>query len=387
MTILIWDLDWFYKKSKIPNPDCMRLSSFHKQKGNEVYLVNNEYDLTVNFGRLYIFRENEKTPVPPRKILDDARTSLMGKGFIFYGAKQISSVVTACRPDYLLYGLNNERSEYVNANFITFFNNQELIITRQDYHNTAKFRKKTLVTDDYLWDAPNEEIIICLDILKYEKNVAFLNPISLRKILSNTEIRQKFLSLHFSTGTIFHWRNDWSSEDIKPILDFMCELRKKTKSKLGFIPIKAVIHSQYEEELGFQLDVARCLETVAAFKKAKINCLLVPPKTYKNTPYLKIFNDFHRWTKYFPKLSYVEYVLHDICLTENVLWYNILNDPMRWNNHSIDFLLSLLSNKIWENYRNNLFVQWGTEELNSNKINFNAIQRNITLLYKDYNNE
>ena len=72
-----------------------------------------------------------------------------------------------------------------------------------------------------------------------------------------------------------------------------------------------------------------------------------------------------------------------MCAQEGILWYNILNNPIKWKNVYIDYLLYMLVDNDWDNYKHLLFVQWGIEELNSNKINYNIIKQNITLIYKD----
>ena len=45
----------------------------------------------------------------------------------------------------------------------------------------------------------------------------------------------------------------------------------------------------------------------------------------------------------------------------------------------------MLIDDSWDNYKHLLFVQWGIEELNSKKINYDIIKQNITLIYKDFN--
>lgn len=387
MNISIWDLDFYYKQTNMPNINCMRLSSYHKQKGDKINFISQETHLTLLFDILYISRELDNTPMPSRKYIDDKRTKLIGKGFRYYGAKELNSIVTACRPDYLLYEIE-ETNQYTNANFITFYAGNKLIKSRQDWHNTKANRKKTIVTDKYFWKAKDEDIIYCLDVLKDEKNIAFLEPISLLKILNNEIIKKKFLSLHFSSGTKFKWKNDYSSNysDILNIINFLKELQTKTKSDLGFIPIKAIILN-HSNENDFMLDHLRCFQIVAAFKQAKLKCIIIAPKEVLSSPYYKFFSMLEIWTRYYIKLSYIEFILHDICAQQGLSWYIILNNPIKWRNTYIDNLLFMLTNEIWENYKYLLFTQWGIDELNSYKIDYNLIKQNINLIYKDLKDE
>ena len=97
-------------------------------------------DTTLACDKRYIFRENDDTPLPPRRLLDENKTILLGKGFKYYDVKQVSMVVAACRPDYLLYGLK-KGSIFENSNFLLFYHNGKRIPLSQDYHNTLKGRK------------------------------------------------------------------------------------------------------------------------------------------------------------------------------------------------------------------------------------------------------
>lgn len=40
-------------------------------------------------------------------------------------------------------------------------------------------------------------------MLKSEKNIVFLNPISIKRVVESKNIQEKFLSLNFSAGTDF----------------------------------------------------------------------------------------------------------------------------------------------------------------------------------------
>ena len=122
MIIFILDLDWMFDKSEIPNVNCMRISSFHKQLGHQVFLVNDMSELLMKYDKLYIWGESDSTPTVGHKILNDSRTTVFGKRFEFCNAKHIGKTIASCRPDYLLYDIqDNNKSSYAKANFITFY--------------------------------------------------------------------------------------------------------------------------------------------------------------------------------------------------------------------------------------------------------------------------
>lgn len=126
----------------------MKLSSYHKQRGDSINFITDKSQLSLSFDRMYIARNDDTTEVPSKKLLDDSRVMLLGKGFQYYGAKGINSVVASCRPDYLLYDVN-ERNPYANANFAQFYCGKTLLKQKQDYHSTFKHHKKTVVVDSW----------------------------------------------------------------------------------------------------------------------------------------------------------------------------------------------------------------------------------------------
>ena len=47
------------------NPDVQKISSYHKQKGDNVNFVLQQYDINRPYDIYYIIKENKKTPNPP----------------------------------------------------------------------------------------------------------------------------------------------------------------------------------------------------------------------------------------------------------------------------------------------------------------------------------
>lgn len=371
MHISIWDLDWYYKTSDIPNIQCMQLSSFCKQKNYIVNFITKEEHIKLNCDYLYIFKEKEETPYPNKGILTKTTTRLIGSGFKYYNTKSLSSIIVACRPDYLLY--DEPRSKYHNANFIQFFCGDKLIKNRQDFHNIKKYKKFTIVADKNLWKATKEDILWCLKQLLQEKNILFLYPISIKRIIEDEEIQNIFLELHFGTGTEFKWRNDYSSTNVQPIINFLQQLKTKTKSNLGFIPIKGTVDNLNNKE-----NIWRCFYIVYLFKINQLQCIIIAPKNSSS-----IIEQLELWTKYNFRLSYVEYVLHDYVLSSGILWNEILNNSIHWRNIKIDNLLFFLTGEEWEANKYLLFSQWGDERLSDRNIDYDYIKENINLLYKE----
>lgn len=379
MYVTIWDLDWYYQKSNVPNVDCMRLSSYHKQKGDKINFISQQTHLDLRYDIMYIACERDDTEKPDNKYIKDKRTVLLGRGFRYYNVKTIGAIVVACRPDYLLYPHMN--GAYANADFVTYYAGDQLIKSRQDWHNTKNGRKKTVITDRNFWKTKDENIIWCLQDLKQEKNIAFLEPISLRKILGNNSIRQNFLTLHFSNGTVFKWCNDYGStyEQALDILSFLKQLRERTTSDLGFMPFKAqlISHKDYED---FELDLLRTFQIVAEFKTAKMKSLIVAPRNRLESPHWEIFSGLQYWTSKVPQISYVEFVTHYISKADGLTWDEVINNKLKWKNKYVNFLVRLLIDEKWVDYRNLFYIQWGDKVLNSSKIDFKYLYNNVNLI-------
>ena len=67
MNIMIWDLEWYYAddKTNLVNIDAMKISSYHKQCGDNVYLVSSPFDIKREWDKMYICKNTYETPTPP----------------------------------------------------------------------------------------------------------------------------------------------------------------------------------------------------------------------------------------------------------------------------------------------------------------------------------
>ena len=63
MRVTIWDLDYYYAKIKrnCYNVDAMKISSYHKQRGDTVTFVLNEYDIHRPYDLYYIIKVKNNT--------------------------------------------------------------------------------------------------------------------------------------------------------------------------------------------------------------------------------------------------------------------------------------------------------------------------------------
>lgn len=113
-------MDYYYAKVRknVFNSIAMKISSYHKQLGDEINFVRTKNDLHRPYDRYYIFKEQSDIPDLIEFLLDTS-----GKIF-WYGQGvpqsrcnlELKDEILGCRPDYLLYPEKEtrlERSEQV----------------------------------------------------------------------------------------------------------------------------------------------------------------------------------------------------------------------------------------------------------------------------------
>lgn len=373
--ITIWDMDFYYKKSFQPNPIAMKLSSFHKQQEHLVNFVTEEYHITMSYDIYYIIKEKKNTPKPPGNLIDDKRVRLIGRPMRFFDNYWTpDAIVSAVRPDYLLYP-ENPKDAYYNANIAQFYHDGVLLSTKQPFENAIAYHKKTLVIDKEFWAASEENIISCLQELTQYRNVAFLHPIDVKKILKNKTIASLFIKLHYSPGTIFKFRNTYGSsyEDAIVIFDFLAELRAAHNHvKFGNMPIKAITSDHWESKEAALYDLERCFKIIDLAKTKKVHIRVVSPENRFDSPYWYYFEVLEYWTLNMHDLSYIEMMLFSATRKSGSPWMIIINNPRKWFTPNTYLLLRLISQTDWiEKYG---LRQWGDECIDSKLIAWEHIR-------------
>lgn len=351
MRVTIWDLDYYYSENKIncQNPDAMKISSYHKQLGDKVNFVTTKDDIYRPYELYYIIKEKQKTPLPPVDFFINKRVKWWGKAFKVRINWKMPDEMLACRPDYLLYPEKNtkiERSEYVRL-----FNNQgHLMPLTQDWANTFK-NKFTIVADELFWDANKNDIIKALQILQKCKNISFLHPIKIQKILSDEEIKVEFLKLKFIRGS----QLDWSTVGLDLIdaaWNLMNELKNHNKGLgLNSITVDYMTSGKtHWDNKAVAVNDFKCIKSLIC--RAKKECFKIDikmPTTRLETPYFFIFEELATWTKKYLQKSWLEYITMRFgqvnCSYETYwnnpgLWSELFRDLLRQTWGDREFLLS-----------------------------------------------
>lgn len=100
--IAIIDADLVGKKNhRFPNLVCMKLSAYHKQNGDVVFLKL-DYENIADYDIAYISKVFTKTEVP-QEVLNMSNVQYGGTGFFYDIAPPLPDVIEHIKPDYHLY--------------------------------------------------------------------------------------------------------------------------------------------------------------------------------------------------------------------------------------------------------------------------------------------
>ena len=377
--IIIWDMDWFEKNSFTPKPDAMKVASFHKQSGDNVFFVEEANDLLFDYDLIYVFRDMKNTKFPPLKILDSTKSRLCGKEFVYYeGYWKPDAVIAMTRPSYTLYPLS-DKNIYKGAHIIQLFYGKTLLKNKQDFTNfIAQSKKKSLVVDKQIWEADEESILEALTELKQLKNIEFRHNISLKRVIESEAIRQAFLDLHFIGGTNMPFENDLGNtfEDAQKIVDFIVDFRKSHHVKIGAVKFESVIYDHYADHANGIKDLERILKIINYGKKHKVVIQAASPRQRLTTPYWAFFEVLETWTKYNPYTSYIQAMLASTSSRTKATWDQILNDVSKWSTPRVWFLLH-----IWTKYPEIIAKYgirvWEETKIDLKKVNLENIVKSI----------
>lgn len=374
MRVTIVDVEWLRKRSFLPNPKCMKISSFYKQQNAIINFVTQEFELKMEYDKMFVVKENIMTPMIKGINLLDEKITLIGPGLKFYSRYQydIDPVMAACRPDYLLYPLREE-NQMSKSNIVQFFYNNKIMPVIQDYHNSYKKTSNTYVLDEKFWEHSVEDLEKCYNFLKFDSNIIFKFPINLDSVL----IENRKIEILTSLKIDFE-KNDiiCNLDTVQKMKNFVECMKKIKVAKRQKMTIKTNMffekdHFKYLSQ-PFK-DLSRYLEFVNDLKKLQIKVILqAPPRSA--SPFWFHFEDIEAWTQYGYYLSYIEFMsLPNRILNDCMDLATFFNDPLKWSDDGIDRM-----RRLWIHYPELMekvgYTKWGKEKLdgiNMKKI-FNA---------------
>lgn len=331
MRITIVDLEWYNKLQFVPNPKCMKISSFHKQKNDIVTLAQDSYDLTLDYDYMYVVRENISSGSIPESIdLLSEKVFLIGEGLKFYSRykEDIDEVMAACRPDYLLYPIIKD-NVMSRANIVQFFSGGKLLDVFQDYHNTYRNKHYTYVVDRNFWDYSDEDIEKCGKRLEKDKTIVFRDEINLNAVLDSKIKTRILLKMHI----------DWSKAKFKIVFtnkqtieSFLNFVDKIPSGKRSFIKVRGEIvyhRDHFDSIIECMRDFSEYFQLLGIMKQKKVNIVVESPERIKS-PYWFYFEDLEGWTKNNFHLSFVEYITRWLCYFKEIDLDTLLTNRILW---------------------------------------------------------
>ena len=366
--VSIWDLDYYYAndRTNLFNPDAQRISSYHKQKGDSINFISAEEDVNRPCDIMYIIKEQTKTPNPPLKWLVDPRVRWWGEAYKSKANWKMTDTIWSCYPDYQLYPNKNtaiERGEQ-----LKFFNNEGNLLHFKQSSENIYTNKKIIIADKYIWNAnKNEDILIVLDQLKDVKNLYFLYPINLNRILGDERLKTAFLALHLSPGANLQWEEIKTDKAIDAI-NFAAQLRQNpncnAKINTLIISYSKLPEAHWKSNEAARADFETLKRIIIYSKKKRVQIQIEGPAYSAETPYWHLMTLLDKWThnqhKY--KLSWLEFITSSFVgfmLPQQIeYWYHI----ERWNDN--------YRNIIRQTYQDREFLltQWGDAKVNEVNI-------------------
>lgn len=342
--IYILDCDYFYETSKVPNYKAMKISSYHKQCGDSVTFISEEYMLTNKYHILYLVREYRHTPIPSGTFLDDNRTRLVGKEFeMFDGFFEMDDLMAMSRPDYKLYIFPEDENYYSRASFVQFFNGKKYLKTRQAWqkvHGLYNF-----VVDEQLWYAPDDILLKCLNELKKEQNIIFMKPVRLHRLLDD-KIFKAFVKLKLAKSAKILYNNN-IGEDFESV-KLAINVIKKLKGyypylNVGSIPVKIITKDHWGDKQNILHDFERCLQIMNYAQKKEVRINMKYPRLRLASPSWFYLEFFKTWSNHYHRFSYFEALLITAVQFTDKGVATLLMNPKNWTTAKIKQAVHLLA--------------------------------------------
>jgi len=373
MKISIWDLDYYFAEDKtnLINPDAQKISSYHKQCGDQVNFVQTPYDINRPYDIYYIIKENAATPNPPIEFLVNPKVRWCGAAYSMKRNWKMPDAMLACRPDYLLYPNREtrlERAEHIRL----IGNSNNLLPITQDWSNT--FKDKYIIVDDkQLWYCSEEVIIQALSRITHIKNVSFAEPVWIEKIRTNPKIQEAFFKLQLSTRSSVSW-NRIKLEEAAATMEwlklFAEHFPKCPMKPLPVLYAKKPWHSADEARHGWKL----LKDLIKDAKHQQIDLRIIAPRHREDTPFFFLPELVCNWCELNFKLSWLEYLSIRFKVDKNYMsgsteW----NKPDKWHPLFRDVIRQTYEDKEF------LLLKWGHEKISELEIPWNLWKETFKL--------
>lgn len=332
MKIAIIDCEYSGGISVSPNPWLMKISSYYKQLGYEVFLIDDVIE-SDRYDHIFINKETEFSPTPNPEILFDENVYLMGDSFRSAdNLYEIPLVVHMARPDYSLYTYEFE-SDDTKASYLSITYRGKIYETQNQERNFRE-NPKTIVIDKGLWRSPHLSEV--LDILKGYGKLEFLEPVDIT-FLKTEELIQKFTDLRLLNHT-FKLKKVSSPEELERVIFLLNEMKKRKSVSVKQIEYISTTTTASLENLK---DVIRAI-AIANRNSCRLK-ILVPSGVKSYVSFIK----YNQRDSYFDYLLKTEYYMDP---------EKTINNEKTQDNIYVKMIKTLSSDE--ETLRNG-FTRWG----------------------------
>lgn len=354
MRVTIVDLDWYNNLSFVPNPTCMKISSYYKQLGYSVNFALKDFEIMLSYDIIYLVREKLTGKIPSCINIRDARVRLVGKAFRFYSnyVRELDDAILACRPDYMLYDLPLSNREANNC-YVQFYGNNGRLPMIQDYHSAYEKAKDIVVIDENFWSKNIEDVRYCCEILKKERNIVFSKPISLKILAKETKKRKFLLGLKLKQMYSCTFVSDFEESDNTEVMEFIKEFRETFPHHV-VKPIEFKIWRPGYEDID---NIQYGLELAKTAKMMEVPIILKAPER-EEAALWSYYEDLEAWSRNDFRTSYVDYVAGIQSRISKLEKIVVLEHEIHWSMVPMQNLADICRRR-WKIVRDYGFLAWG----------------------------
>lgn len=369
MQVYIYDVDFLANGS--PNFLAMRISSYHKQLGDKVTLLRKKDKLPRKLERLYILQRDEELEHPSVKLLTHPAARVYGVRY--FSNWEPDAVLLACRPDYLLYPRGRDKYERSDAVQLTD-NKGHLLQLRQEDEN-FETNKNTLITDTGLWKLSNSDLERALKSLKNKKNIYFLEPILLSRVLDDINVTEAFLHLKFARQESIRWINTLPliASQMQRVINFFDRFKELHPHVMaGGVEFYPKPTSTTDvENIKLMMNIMQWMKTRCwQIKFSKLHTRL-------DSVYVHYYELLHNWSLQ-PHLSFMELIAQNPAKQLNMSIEEYYCHPELWTNELFRAGIELyhtVNDRKWFDNKQWMLWQYQDRYYNPTNVNWHALWR------------
>ena len=307
------------KRHRFPNLACLKISGYHKDRGDEVFLLT-RYDGLDSFDKVYLSKVFTDTPVP-EWVLNLSNVEFGGTGFFFDEAPNLPGEIEHHFPDYHLYddfiearlaegAKKSEFKEYLNYSigFLTrgCFRKCPFCVNQKydrvfEHSPLSEFydpeRPNICLLDDNFFGCPNWKTLL-QELMDTGKKFKFKQGLD-ERLLTDEKV-QLLCKARYDGDPTFAFDN---IADYPLIEEKLKMLRKYTDRQFNFYVLVAF-------EGQDAADIESAFKRIELLMRYKCLPYIMRFERYRDSPYSGMYITLARWCNqpsFFKKKSFREF--------------------------------------------------------------------------------